>query len=99
MQPFTNALQNRCYYKFSDIHKKICVFESLFDKVTGLMACNFIKKRPQDKRFPGSMTCLREAFFMEHLWWLFLKTIEEFIGISKGGLTQINLYDSTNLNM
>ena len=24
-QPFANVLQNRCSYKFSDIHKKLCV--------------------------------------------------------------------------
>ena len=23
-QPFANVLQNRCSYKFPDIHKKIC---------------------------------------------------------------------------
>ena len=44
MQPFANVLQNRCSNKFPDIRKKISVFESLFDKVTGLIACNFIKK-------------------------------------------------------
>ena len=44
MQPFANVLQNRCSDKFPDIHKKISVLESLFDKVKGLMACNFIKK-------------------------------------------------------
>ena len=44
MQPFANVLQYRCYYKFPDIHKKISVLKSLFHKVTGLMACNFIKK-------------------------------------------------------
>ena len=68
MQPFANILQNRCYYKFSDIHKKISVLESLFNKVTGLMcfAVNITK-------------CLRKAFFMECLWWLLLKMVEEFL--------------------
>ena len=41
---FKGRLQNRCYYKFPDIYKKISVLESPFSKVTGLMACNFIKK-------------------------------------------------------
>ena len=40
MQPFTNVLQNRSSYKFPNIHKKISVLESLFNKVT----YNFIKK-------------------------------------------------------
>ena len=46
MQPFANVLQNRSSYKFPDIRKKITVLESLFNKVTRLMACKFIKNRP-----------------------------------------------------
>ena len=89
MQPFANVLQNRCYYNF--------VLEPLFNKVTGLMACNFIKKRPQHRCFPVNITkYLRKAFFMEHLRWLFLKMFEEFLRISKGGLTRNDLYDSKN---
>ena len=42
-QPFGNVLQNKCSYKFPDNHNKIVVLESLFNKVTGLKACNFIK--------------------------------------------------------
>ena len=45
MQPFANVLQNRSSYKFPDIRKKIPVLDFLFNKVTGMMACNFIKKR------------------------------------------------------
>ena len=33
---------------------------------------------------------------MEHLQWLLLKMVEEFLRISKGGVTRNNLYDSTN---
>ena len=46
IKPFANVLQNRCSYEFPNIHKKISALESLFNKVTGLMAmaCNFIKK-------------------------------------------------------
>ena len=44
MQLSANTLQNRCHYKFLNIHKKRSVLESLFNKVTGLMACSFIKK-------------------------------------------------------
>ena len=43
-QPFANVLQNRSSYKFLVIRKKISVLESLFNKVTGLMTCNFIEK-------------------------------------------------------
>ena len=49
--------------------------------------------------FPVNFTkCLRKAFFMKHLWGLLLKMVEEFLRISKGGLTQNNLYDLANLN-
>ena len=36
---------------------------------------------------------------MEHLGWLLLKLVEEFLRISKVGLTQNDLYDSTNPNV
>ena len=51
MQPFANVLQNRSSYKFPDIRKKISVLESLFNKVTGLMACNFSKKETPTQMF------------------------------------------------
>ena len=51
MQSFLNVPQNRCYYKFPDIHKKISVLESVFNKVTGLMAYSFIKKETPTKVF------------------------------------------------
>ena len=44
MQSFANILQNKSSYKFPDFRKKISVLESLFNKVTPLMACNVIKK-------------------------------------------------------
>ena len=51
MQSFVNVLQNRPSYKFPDICKKISVLESFFNKVTGLMACNFIKKETSTQVF------------------------------------------------
>ena len=44
-QPSVDVLLNKCSYKFLKIHKKKPVSESLFDKVAGLKAFNFIKKR------------------------------------------------------
>ena len=53
-----------CYYKFLDIHKKISVLEFLFNKVTGLMAHSFIKKKPQHRYCQVNITeCMRKAFF------------------------------------
>ena len=51
MQPFINVLQNRFSSNFPDIHKKTPVLESLFNNVTGLMACNFIKKETPTQVF------------------------------------------------
>ena len=50
MQPFANVLQNKCSNKFFDIHKKISVLQSLFNKVTGLMACIFITTQVFSRR-------------------------------------------------
>ena len=50
MQPFANVLQNKCSNKFFDIHKKIPVLQSLFNKVTGLMACIFITTQVFSRR-------------------------------------------------
>ena len=56
------------------------VLESLFNKVTDLMACNSIKKETSTQVFPVNITkCLRTAFLMEHLRWLRLKMVEEFL--------------------
>ena len=99
MQLFANVLQNKCYYKFPDILKKKSVLESQFNKVTGLMAATS-KKDPNTVVCPVNITkCLRKAFFMEHLWCLLLKMVEEFLRISNGGLTRKELYHSTNLNV
>ena len=48
-QPFPDVLQNRYSY---NIHRNTPVLESLFNKVAGLSACNFVKKRLQHRGFP-----------------------------------------------
>ena len=49
------------------------MLESLSNKVAGLKKGNFIKKRLQHSCFPmNTERFLRTAFFIEHLWWLFL---------------------------
>ena len=68
-QSFADVFENRCSYKFSNIHKKTPVLESLFNKVVDLQPCHFIKKRLLDRCFPVSITnFLRAFFFPEHLW-------------------------------
>ena len=43
-QPFANVFQNRSSQKFSNFHRKISVLESLFYKISGPKAWNFINK-------------------------------------------------------
>ena len=50
--------------------KHLC-WSLFFNKVAGLKAYNFIKKRLWHRCFPVNMAkLLRTAFFIEHLWWL-----------------------------
>ena len=59
--------------KIHEYHRKIPVLESLFNKVAGLNACSFIKKRLHHKYFPVKFAkLLRKPFFTEHLRWLLL---------------------------
>ena len=40
--------KQNCSVKFRAFHRKTILLESLFNKVTGLQACNFNKKRLQN---------------------------------------------------
>ena len=53
--------------KFRNIHRKTSVLESLFNKVTGLQACNFTKKRLQHRRFPVNIANFKNTYFEKHL--------------------------------
>ena len=44
-QSFADSLQIRCSEKFRNIHRKTPVLESLFNKITDLKVCNFVKNR------------------------------------------------------
>ena len=78
MQPFANFLQIRCYCKFLDNHKKDMswryllesLFNACFNKVTILMACNFIKKETTPQK---NVLKVWKKLFMQHLWWLPLR--------------------------
>ena len=57
----TEAAVSRCLSKWlvskiRNIYKKTPVLESLFNKVSGLEACNFIKKRLQYRFFTVNNT-------------------------------------------
>ena len=46
------SIKINCSWKFRRIHRKAPALESVFNKVAGLKACNFIQKRLQHKCFP-----------------------------------------------
>ena len=45
---FADFLQNRCFKKIRNIHRRTPVFVSVSNKVVGLKGCNFIKKSLQN---------------------------------------------------
>ena len=84
-QSFTDVLQNRCFFKnFANFTQKHLCW-SLFNKVTGLKACTFIKKRHQHPCFPVKFAkFLRRPFFIEHLRWRLLKDNDKSIRTASG---------------
>ena len=52
--------------------KHLC-WSLFFNKVAGLQACNFIKKRLQRKCFPLNIAKSLRTAFKEHLWWILNK--------------------------
>ena len=91
MHLFANVLQIRCYCKFPDNHKKY-VLESLFNpcfnKVTGLMVWNFIKKETPSQVLSCEYLKMFEKTFCGTPPVATSKNgFEEFLTISKDGLT------------
>ena len=80
---FADFFQTRCSWRFCNIHRKTPVLESLFNKAVGLQSCDFIKKRLRHRCFPVNIAkFLRTAFFIEHLWWLFLNFLQNLLKIT-----------------
>ena len=48
------------------MHRKTCVLESVFDKIAGLKAWNFIKKRLQQRCFPIIDFAIATSFWADH---------------------------------
>ena len=66
-QPSRSFGQKCSSKKLCQIHKKT----SLFNRVAGWRACNFIKKKLQHRCFPVNFAkYLGTAFFKKHHWWL-----------------------------
>ena len=105
MQPFENVLQIRCYCKFPDNHKKYLFLSLLFlihvlIKLNDWWSATLFKKRHQHRCFPVNIfKCLRKKFCGTPQVTASENGFEKFLRISKGGLTENNLYDLTNLNV
>ena len=56
------------FQKFRNIHWKRSVLESLFNKVTGLQTCNFIRKTLQHRCFPVNITKFLRAPILQNVW-------------------------------
>ena len=70
-----------------------CPFNPCFSKVTGLMACNFIKKETPSQVFPVNVfTCLKKTFYGAPPVAASENSFEEFLRISKDRLTWNDLY-------
>ena len=59
--------RKRSYLKFREFHWKTSVLESVFNKATGLKACNFIKKRLQHRCFPLKFAKFLKAPFLKNI--------------------------------
>ena len=69
------------FLKFSDIHQKVSVLTSLFNTVKGLKTRN-LKKTPTQVFSCEYHNIFKNSCFIEHLWWLLLNMVEEFLRIS-----------------
>ena len=68
-----------CSQKFPNIHRKTSVLESLFNKVAGLQACNFIKKRYQHRCFPVNISKFSRTSILKNICVRLLVYFEIFI--------------------
>ena len=69
---FAGILQNRCFWKFCNNHRKTPVLESLFNKFAGIPVKK--KKTPRGES-------------IEHLWWLLLLS-GDFLQLHLAGVDQ-----------
>ena len=74
-----DALQKSCSSKFNNIHRKTFVLESFLNKITGLQAYNFTKKRLQHTYFPVNIAKLLRTPILKNICeWLIPKRLELF---------------------
>ena len=94
-QLFTDVFQDRCSWKFCNIHRKTPVLESLFNKVTGPKSCIFTEKEPPSQVFSCEYCkvfknrCFIEylfiLFFWKFMWWQILDIWRLYLTVVKLG--------------
>ena len=78
------VLQNRCAYKFSNIHQKISVLKSLFNIVRDLKTRNSNKKDTPTQVFSCEYhKIFKDSCFIKLSWGLLLSMVEELLRISR----------------
>ena len=73
-------IKNLANFKF---HRKTPVFESLFNKVVGLQACNFLEKRLQQRYFPEKYAKFLRTPILKNICKRLLLNVENFKQLSK----------------
>ena len=66
-QPPAVFCKKSCSLKFRKFHRKTPVLESLFNKVAGLQACNFIKKGLQQRHIPVKFAKFLRTHFLKNI--------------------------------
>ena len=61
------ALWKTCSLKFCNIHRKIPTLVTLFNKVAGAKACDFIEKRLQHRCFPVNIAKFLRAYILKNI--------------------------------
>ena len=83
MKPIVMFFKIGVIINFLIFTRKYLCWSLFLIKLQDWWPATLLKKRPQHRCFPVNITkCLRIAFFMEHLRWLLLKMVEEFLRIS-----------------
>ena len=62
--------RKRCFLKLRNIYRKMSVLESLFDKFVDLHACNYMKKRLQQRCFLWDLRKFWRTPFLKNIYQL-----------------------------
>ena len=80
-----------------NLSRKWGLVEKRVRSIHSLKAYNFIKKRLQRKCFPVNIAeFMRSAFFIEHFWWLLLKSGRKLEEVEKETILAFILKEAYN---